>query len=264
MPRGRRKKIFGRGAEFKGTTGIVIEDEVTTFTKMASINFPSEVDRAVRHVASVVWDVAVEYMKQGKHGQPLTELQSQRMVDRQKNKGQTLRAKKFAGDINSRGRGLAKAIRWEHKKGKQLAVVGWASNDARKRSGKAFQEGLINTKNGTERHAEVNKKMKMMFAILAKKARGKVKRKLMSMAALPEGYKIKNPKRPIFDPVYRSMKGKIPKLLEKRILKNMGLVTKDIYNAVLLSETGIDQNARDAEREARAMKNKRRRGRRAS
>lgn len=228
----RRRRTFGSGAFRKGTTGIIIEDEVTSFTKLASINFPKETDRAVRHVGYVIRRRVLNYFENDKHDQPLSMLQKQQTIDKLKT-GSRRSSKKHAGDVSTKGRGLRKAVRFQHEKGKQKVVVGWASNDARRRSGPRFQKGS---------QSVVTEKMKNMFFAMARTARGANKRRLFRMAHLPVGYIIRNPRRPIFDPVYQQMKGILPKLFEKRIERNLGLLEEEAYNAILLTQTGINEN----------------------
>lgn len=247
----RRRVIFGRGAESKGTSGIIIEDEVSAFCKIASVNFPKEVDRAVRHVGFVIHKLVKKFMKEDKHGEPLSEIQAARHVDKIKQRsdytgnrisGGRLRRKKNAGGhSNIKGRSLEQAVHFDHKRGRQKVIVGWASNDARFGSGKRFQEGST---------VHVTKKMRKFFFWAASKARGRQKSKLLAMAGLPIGTPIKNPERKVFDPVFRSMMSKIPKILEARIEANMGMLEDELYNAILLSETGIVENGRRAKRTA--------------
>jgi hypothetical protein len=172
------------------------------------------------------------------------------MIDRARAIGSRLRRKEFAGDLNQKGKSIEKAVQYEHKEGSMKAIVGFASNDARKISGKAFQEGLIMTKTGAKASVRVTMKMKRMFFAMAGEARGKKKRKFLGWAALPEGTVIRAKKRPIFDPVYARLQSVIPRLLEKRVERNLNLLDEASYQAILLSETGINDNIRKAEEAA--------------
>ena len=250
MPR-KRKKVFGKRAASKGTTGILINDEVTPFMIIAATNFPKELDRAIRHVGFEVHDATKRYVRSEGHGNPLSEIQENRMIDRAKARGSRLRKKKYAGDLNNSGKSLEKAIRYEHKKGSMKAIVGFASQDARTGTGKAFQEGLIRTKGGFRRQVMVTPKMKRFFYLAAQGTRGASRRKLLAWAGLPVGTVIRNKPRPIFDPVYARLQSAIPRLLEKRVERNLNLLDEVSYQAILLEETGVNDNVREAEKTAR-------------
>lgn len=242
MARRKKKIIFGRGALQKGTSGIVIQDEVTPFMIMASANFPKEFDRAIRHIGFEVHAKAKEFMQKNTEGKRLSPFQTERTIDKARSPGRRLRRKKFTGDINRDSKGLQRAIRYEHKKGQQKVVVGWASEDARRGSGKKFQEGRLVT---------VTPKMKQYFYMLSEKARGRQKRRLLWLAGLPLGYTYRVPGRPVFDPVHRKMNRSIPRLLEQRIRRNMGLIDDQAYQAIMFDELGVNENIRRAEREAK-------------
>jgi hypothetical protein len=246
------KRIFGRGARTPGGVGgIVMDDDTVSFMRIAAVNYPKETTRVIRHLGFIFQDRFKDYMRRGGHGNPLSELQSERDLDRAASKGQRLRRKKFAGDINRGGKSLVNAIRYEPPKdGDKTAVVGWASNDARKVSGKRFQEGSRVT---------VTRKMQQMFFAAAENARGKAKRRLLGMASLPLGYVIVNPGRPIFDPVFNRIKPMLPRIVEARLQRNLGRMEEQAYRALLLSATGINENEREAKREARRFARKQRR-----
>lgn len=241
MARRKKRKVFGKGAETRGTTGIVVEDEVTPFMLIAAANFPKELDRAIRHVGFEIHDNVKRYIRRDGHNKSLTPIQEERTIDRARTRGARLRRKKFAGDLNQKGKSIEKAVQYEHKEGSMKAIVGFASNDARKVSGKDFQEG---------RTYRVTMKMKKMFFALAEKSRGKQKRRLLNLAHMPVNKKIKIPGRPIFDPVYARLQSAIPRLLEKRVERNLNLLDEASYQAILLSETGINDNIRKAEEAA--------------
>lgn len=243
------RRVFGRGARDPKLGGIVIDDDTVSFLKLASVNFPSETTGVIRHLGWIFQDRLKSYMRSGRHGNPLSELQSERDLGR--SKGQRLRRKKFAGDLNQSGKSLEKAIRYEPPKdGDNTAVVGWASNDARNVSGKRFQEGSRVT---------VTRKMQQMFFAAADNSRGRARRRLLGMAGLPIGYVIVNPGRPIFDPVFAQLRPFIPRIVEARLKRNLGQMEEQAYRAILLSSTGIDQNERDAIKEARAFRRRQRR-----
>jgi len=238
----KRRRRFGSGAVKPGTTGIVIEDEVTPFAIIAATNFKREYDRAIRHVGFEVHDRAKRYLRNSEHRKPLSAIQEDRTIDRAESKGRRLRKKNYAGDLNRDGKSIERAIHFEHKKGSLTAIVGFSSNDARKRSGKYFQEG---------RNKTVTMAMKQHFFALAENARGRNRARLLAMASMPEGSIIRVPARPIFDPVNRLMARSIPRLLEKRMERNLGLLEDQAYQAILFNEVGVNDNIRAARREAR-------------
>lgn len=237
MARKRQFRIFGSGRE---TEGAVVIDEVTPTLALLQTNFPKATDRAVRHVAFETHKAVKNYMRGDRHSIPLREVTRTRAIDRMKrsNIGRRLRAKQFAGDVSEGGRGLEKAVNFEHKKGQAIALTGWGSNDASRVSGPRFQQGSTTI---------VTKKMKQMFAIMAKNAKGARKRMLFSMAAKPLGSIIRNPGRPVFDPVYARMLPLYPRLMEARIERNIGLITDEAYTAVITTAIGAEQNLRTAQ-----------------
>ena len=246
------KRRFGVGARKEGSVGsLTMDDDTLSFLRIAAVNWPKEVTGVVRHLGFIFQDRFKDYMRRGGHGNPLSELQSARDLDKATSKGQRLRKKKFAGDLNRGGKSLVQAIAYDPPtQGETTAVVGWASNDARKVSGKKFQEGSRVT---------VSRKMQQMFFAAAEHSRGKAKRRLLGMASLPIGYTIVNPGRPIFDPVFNRIKPMLPRIVETRLHRNLGQMEEQAYRAILLSATGINENERDAKREARRFARQQRR-----
>jgi len=239
MARKRKFKIFGSGREKEGA---VVIDEVTPTLALLQTNFPKATDRAVRHVAFVTHLEVKKYMRGDRHGKSLRDITKTRAVERLKkiNKGRRLRQKSYAGDVSKDGKGLEKAVNFEHKKGKAIALTGWGSNDAAKVSGQRFQKGS---------NTAVTQKMKNMFFAMARSSRGARRRLLFGLASKPVGTVIRNPGRPIFDPVYNKMLPLYPRLMAARIERNVKLITDEAYTAILLDATAPRKNLAAAKRE---------------
>jgi hypothetical protein len=245
----KRKIAFGAGAFRKAASGkesgVVIIDDVSSFYTIAEKNFPREMSRALRHASYLVNTAVKAYMASSGHGKKLSRVQQFRVVDRAAQGGGRLRNKKFAGDLNKEGKGLYRAVRYQKNKGNKLQyLVGWASNDARKVSGPRFQNG--------SQHV-VTQKMKDFYALSSEKARGKNKRILLRMAAQPVGKIVRVPGRPIFDPVFKIWKSRIPQIIEKRLLKNLGKMSDAAYEAFLSGITAPDKNIRKATQVAKTI-----------
>jgi hypothetical protein len=239
MPRKRQFRVFGSGRE---TDGAVVIDEVTPTLALLQTNFPKATDRAVRHVAFETHKAVKNYMRGDRHSIPLREVTKTRAVDRLKrsNIGRRLRQKKYAGDVSEAGRGLEKAVNFEHKKGKAIALTGWGSNDSSRVSGPRFQQGSTTI---------VTQKMKNMFFAMARKSRGVRRRVLFGLAGKAVGSVIRNPGRPVFDPVYMRMLPVFPRLMEARIERNIGLITNEAYTAIINDALGADRNLRTAKKQ---------------
>lgn len=240
----RRKRVFGSGRQRTGAgAGVFIEDEASPVLGLLATNFPNAADRAVRHVAFEVHKAVKSYFRRDGHGRKLSEVQRLRTADkiRRSNVGRRLRRKNYAGDINKDGKGLERAVNFEHFKGRLKAITGWASADANGLTGRRFQGGS---------QVIVTEKMKRFFAASASKARGVQKVRLLKLAAMRVGKVIKNPGRPVFDPVYNRMRPVIPVIMEKRIERNIGLITNEAYIAILTDLTAPEQNLQESRKRA--------------
>lgn len=243
----KRRLYFGRGALNKDDFAIRIQDEVTSFMNIGAINFPSEADRTIRHAASVARRVVVNYMEKDEHGKPLTKFQENQVIERLEG-GRGYARKKFAGDVTKSGRGLRRAVNYRHFKGEMKAVLGWSTSSA-KRHGIAFQGGVS---------YQMTQKQANFFFALARKARGYKKKILLALGKRAQrGGTMKIPGRPIFDPAYRKIKPKLPKIMENRMARNLGNVSTASYDAWLYSLTGITANDLTSRSFARRMKARR-------
>lgn len=240
----KKSKKFGAGAFEKArrgnSSGVFIIDDVTSFYTLASINFPSETARAIRHVSYLIMHSTKRYMANDSHGKPLSELTKSRVLDKF-HRGRTgTRRKKHAGDLNYQSRGLARAIHYDNRDGDPMSyLVGWASKDARRTTGPRFQGGSDRV---------MDSSMRKFLAKAAKELpeRSKYRKILLSMAAKKDGHKFEAPAREVIDPVFAKWRSKIGPIFEKRVLKNLGELDKESYNAFLLDFTAPDKNAREA------------------
>jgi len=240
----KRRKSFGIGAFEKArrgdSSGVFIIDDVTSFYTIAAKNFPSITSRALRHVSYLVHNTTKRYFANDSHGKPLNPITSSRTLDKF-HKGRTgTRKKKFAGDLNSGGRGLARAVKYDTLRGDPFEyLVGWASNDARNTTGPRFQAGKMDGR-------VVTRAMQKFLFAAAAKSRGKNREILYKMAAKPIGSSFKAPRREVIDPVFNKWKSKIMPIFEKRVLRNLDLLDKESYTAILKDVTAPDQNQREA------------------
>jgi len=236
----RRRRVFGSGRVRSGAgAGIFIEDEASPVLGLLATNFPKAADRAVRHVAFEVHRAVKAYFRADGHGKGLSEIQKFRTVDKVRS-GRRLRRKNYAGDLNKDGKGLERAVNFEHFRGRLRAVTGWASSDSSGLTGRRFQAGS---------QVIVSDKMKRFFAAASNEARGVQKVRLLKLAAMKVGKVIKNPGRPVFDPVFNRMRPIIPILMEKRIERNIGLITNEAYIAILTDLTAPGKNLNASRRQ---------------
>lgn len=236
-----KSKVFGSGAFAKArrgdSSGVFVIDDTTSFYQIAAVNFPKESSRALRHVSYLVMQDAKRYMANDSHGKPLHPLTKSRVLDRFAGRG-SRRRKKFAGDLSTGSQGLQRAIKYDSERGDPLSyLVGWASNDARKINAPRFQKMTLR-----------NREKSRAFLLKAAQAQPKgseYRKMLLGMAFSKKKY-ISKPGRPILDPVFAKWQGRIGKVFEKRLLRNLDNLSDQSYTAFLLDESAPDKNFREA------------------
>ena len=170
-------------------------------------------------------------MRSNRHGYPeLTELQATQAVDKFKSGGRR-RRKAYPGANSTAGRGMINAIGFPSKRPFLSTTVGWLSQSAVKNAFR-FQGGSS---------VVVTQKMKNYFAMMSRKTGGKVK-----PITKPVGALINNPARNVIEPTARRLQSKIPAILEKRMLRNIGRISNESYTELLKGILGPRQSLRTA------------------
>jgi hypothetical protein len=259
--RTRRYKIYGDGYRILTRPGFhtVIQDSTTSEFNLLAEMFPVAADSAVRHVTYLTFREAEQEFRKEKHRRPLSKEARSRFVEKWKGVGsgpaRRLRSKKYAGDqkYDGTGRGMEKANKYAHFRGKMRGIVGWNSKSISTTFSPIFQEGR------QDKSAYIGASMKQarfLFAIAHRTRKASSKAALYAMAAkavsmsggseTAKAAEWDRKPRDIYDAVHQRMGKKIPKIMERRLLLNLGGFDAEEYFAILSTEV----DARVAEQEA--------------
>lgn len=220
-------RTFTAGGVSKSVT---IISDVTPYFAFLAQGFPTAADRAVRHVGFVVQRAVKDAMRNRTPGYPeLTGLQRRQSIDKVKLGGRR-RNKRFPGDNSTGGRGLIGAFGFGSKRKPLTVTVGWLSQSAVKH-GLRFQGGSS---------VPVTDKMRNYFAYLSRVTGGRIK-------PISKGKtSIENPARNVVEPTIRRIQSALPKIMEQRLLRNIGKITDDAYGEILKGYLAPQQSLRTA------------------